>query len=335
MTFGMNALICSILDFISLNIGFHVIKNNHLANLRRLPISQNVCITNKCYNYYGSNVYKLGLAKNIAKRMDGYITSYIDPVKIIFTIPVNNRFEAEKILFNKLQKYRIDSNREFFKCKKKIIITTMNEVADIINNNKKHEYVEKMNINNVPVIDTIDYTNYNKNYITLFDKLCCQKYDICNKLKMLKIEQTEGNIKFWHNNMNKLNNIICLHNLQPGDDLYARRTSYINKILGIYRFNSIADFNTVVKKDDELVKRMKDSKLLKYKNYKQILTDFNKRLQRNDKKSTFSLDRFTNFVNCVLNEYGIKVNTTRKQIRLLNNVRTREYTYNLVNIINY
>ena len=34
------------------------------------------------FNYYGDDVYKIGKAKDIGKRMYGYTTSYIKPVEI-------------------------------------------------------------------------------------------------------------------------------------------------------------------------------------------------------------------------------------------------------------
>ena len=37
---------------------------------------------NEMFNYYGDDVYKIGKAKDIGKRMHGYTTSYIKPVEI-------------------------------------------------------------------------------------------------------------------------------------------------------------------------------------------------------------------------------------------------------------
>lgn len=288
------------------------------------------CIYNKCYKYYGDNVYKLGFAKDLKKRMHGYTTSYIDPVEIIYSIAVIKHVEAEKLLFNRLQKYRIDTNREFFKCEKKVIIATMNKVADMVNNNKTYKYKKNININNVPIINDNKY-NPNEHYITLYTKLCNQKYDICTKLKLLQCENTNENIKYWHKNMTKLTNIVCINNLQPIDDLSARKISYINKILQIYGFNNIYDFDTVVVKTDALINRMKDSKLIEYNNYKAILTDFDKRILK-EKNSIFTVAKFTKFANCLLNDFGLKLNIITKQIKK-NKKITKLYKYNLIQTI--
>ena len=82
---------------------------------------------NKAYETYGTNVYKLGKAKDIGRRLNDYTTYYLHPMELKYISPmVKNYTLAENILFKQLKKYRLRTNREFFK------IVNIEETVNII-----------------------------------------------------------------------------------------------------------------------------------------------------------------------------------------------------------
>ena len=64
---------------------------------------------------YGENIYKLGRAIDIQKRLRTYQTYYYHPTKIILTSNILCDYvKAEKELFNVFYHHRINHKREFF-----------------------------------------------------------------------------------------------------------------------------------------------------------------------------------------------------------------------------
>ena len=72
---------------------------------------------NEVYDHYGDDVYKLGYAKDIKKRLVAYTTGYLNGSEIKLKIKIHNREMAEYILFDMLEDSRLRKNREFFKIK--------------------------------------------------------------------------------------------------------------------------------------------------------------------------------------------------------------------------
>ena len=84
---------------------------------------------NKAYETYGTHVYKLGKAKDVGRRLNDYTTYYLHPMELKYVSPmVKNYTLAENILFKQLKKYRLRTNREFFK------IDNIEETINIIEN---------------------------------------------------------------------------------------------------------------------------------------------------------------------------------------------------------
>ena len=109
-----------------------IAKNIYLKLLDKDDKGIIYCLHNKMYEMYGENVYKLGMTSNIKKRLTGYTTSYIDPIKVIFkTNKLKNKSFAELMLFEYLKNYRVTKNREFFKVDKEKIIETMNNIQNL------------------------------------------------------------------------------------------------------------------------------------------------------------------------------------------------------------
>ncbi len=70
---------------------------------------------NPIYNYYGE-VYKIGQTKDLNARIKSYITSYPEEPEIKYSIYCINYKSIEKEIHEKLKEYRINTNREYFKC---------------------------------------------------------------------------------------------------------------------------------------------------------------------------------------------------------------------------
>lgn len=89
---------------------------------------------NEVYNYYGENVFKVGMSNDVSKRARAYTTSYIKPVEIRYISELCKNCQlAEHIVFCKLSDFRCVSNREFFKCVIDHIIKIIDETIDNIN----------------------------------------------------------------------------------------------------------------------------------------------------------------------------------------------------------
>ena len=56
---------------------------------------------------------------------------------------------------------------------------------------------------------------------------------------------------------------------------------------------------------------MNNSKLLDKANYSYILKVFNKQVQSKDIEGKFEVKKFIKFCNCILNEFGFKIDSSR------------------------
>ncbi len=92
-------------------------------------------IYNELFNHYGENVFKVGRASDVIKRLHEYNTSYISPSELKFvSVSCKNVILAEQIVFSKLSDHRLVKNREFFNIALHIAIgITETSVSDINN----------------------------------------------------------------------------------------------------------------------------------------------------------------------------------------------------------
>ena len=89
---------------------------------------------NEMFNFYGTDVFKIGKAMDVGKRMNGYTTSYIKPVEIKFmSEKCINHSLAEQIIFDRLLNFRMKLNREFFKGDLSVFIQIIEDVINRIN----------------------------------------------------------------------------------------------------------------------------------------------------------------------------------------------------------
>ena len=316
-------------------------KNNEVGYL--------YCIYNKMYDTYGENIFKLGNMKN-KNRMKGYVTSYIDPVEIkLISNKIADKNIGEKILFDILSKYRIKQNREFFNCELSVIQKAMDKVEvimkkdsienlcgmylpkskeQIINNmivvqqtygkntddiedesndndityeiitNNDFSEIEEININDNKNNINDNENNINDNENNVDDKIY-NRYNIHNKKleEKLKIQLTPEIIKKWYKKEYILDNALCAlgkKQYNDSDDPYFSnmgiKIEYLNKILNIFGFKG----------------------LLTKANYSRTMKTFGKQERAKDLEGTFEKDKFIKICNCIVNEFGFKIQSERK-----------------------
>ena len=84
---------------------------------------------NPIYVTYGE-IYKVGQAKDLNKRIKMYTTSYPEKSDIKYIIKHKYYKEIERIVHLYLKEYRMNSNREFFKCNLDLIKETLDKVKE-------------------------------------------------------------------------------------------------------------------------------------------------------------------------------------------------------------
>jgi hypothetical protein len=90
--------------------------------------------TNDMFQWYGENVYKIGKAGHIEHRLKSYTTGYIDPLTLMFSsIECKNYSVCEREIHNRLNKYRMRTNREFFQVPIQTAIDIIEKVVNELN----------------------------------------------------------------------------------------------------------------------------------------------------------------------------------------------------------
>ena len=79
-------------------------------------------LSNPIYVAYGENVYKIGYSKDPDERVHDFDTAYPEPSTMVYTFKHENARLLEQQVHEVLAKFRLFSNREFFKCKLPAII---------------------------------------------------------------------------------------------------------------------------------------------------------------------------------------------------------------------
>lgn len=122
---------------------------------------------NSSFKSYGENVYKLGKCKNLKNRLSGYVTGYLEKPEYVLTSKLlSDRNLAESMLFSYLKKYRIYSNREFFKCDIEIIKQAFEKIE---------KYFEEKN-NKTIIINNHSKIDYNQLFNNLLDEENLKSY---------------------------------------------------------------------------------------------------------------------------------------------------------------
>ena len=100
-------------------------------------------IYNEMYKHYRDDIYKIGKANDIKKRLTGYITGYIEPVFLVYGSDLCTNYSVvEKEVHIRLSKFRIKPNREFFKIHQDIAIKVIKDVVLELNLLTKDEILK-------------------------------------------------------------------------------------------------------------------------------------------------------------------------------------------------
>ena len=85
--------------------------------------------------------HKVGKAKDSYKRVKGLQTGNVSDIKVLFDFPTSNPDILEKVVHYILDRYRCNSNREFFNCNVeyiKLIVTICGNVIDTLKSTFQH-----------------------------------------------------------------------------------------------------------------------------------------------------------------------------------------------------
>jgi len=197
----------------------------------------------------------------------------------------------------------------------------------------------------------VSYSDRNTDDDVKCDELCHHNQILYDKFKRnnkqlekkLKIPLTPDIISKWYNKEYILDNALFAlgkkhydDSLDPYFSNIGLKIKYLNDILDVFGFKSLMDFNTVVELTDSLREKMKNSKLIDKANYSYILKVFNKQIQSKDLEGKFEVNKFIKFCNCILNEFGFKIDSNSKQNRV-NSIRKWSFMYyiieNLIDIV--
>jgi len=99
------------------------------------------CLDNECYKYISENMYKIGQTQNIKERLRSYNSIFIDKCENKYTIEVNDKELGEKIIFIKLEKYRIIETRELFICDIEIIKKAFDKTKVLLENEENNDEI--------------------------------------------------------------------------------------------------------------------------------------------------------------------------------------------------
>jgi len=228
-----------------------------------------------------------------------------------------------------------------------IIIQVENDAATTKISKDKNLYLilDIINAEDITYEEFIRLENLKKNNKAKEpEKVCIYKYHIKEKLKINTFvyddeEQQKKFIEFlldWHNKDKILDHALYALGKKHYDDSHdpyfsniGIKLQYLNKILDVFGFKSLLDQDTVVESDNKpnsiLYNKMVSSKLLNKSNYSTMMKFFNKSERAEKLNSKFEIKTFIKVCNCILNEFGFKIDGNRKQNRING---TREWFYN-------
>lgn len=105
-------------------------------------------------NEFKQDVYKIGKARNVFKRMNAFTTAYVEPVKIEYiSDKCNNYSVVEHEVHLRLKRYRVKTNREFFNVYLDTAIKIIQNVIDELNGIPDDELTNYHDTNYKPNIE--------------------------------------------------------------------------------------------------------------------------------------------------------------------------------------
>jgi len=105
------------------------------------------CFSHEYYTTISDNLYKLGCSYDIDQRSKSVVTFMISKMVCEHREKVKHKYDAENLLFERLQRFRLKKNRELYVCDLKHIIKIMKAVAKLINS-RAYSTFRKIKSNN-------------------------------------------------------------------------------------------------------------------------------------------------------------------------------------------
>ena len=284
------------------------------------------------------------------------IKKAFDEVESIF---IKEPFDKLQELYNPMCKEQIINNMIF-------IMDEKNDDEDMFQNDTSDSYTFYNDTSDSVVDSDIDNNTYdntcdNNTYDNICDNTCDETCDnICNnKLydkfkhnneyleKKLRIQITPEIIKKWYNKEHILDNALYALGKKHYDDSHdscfsniGLKLQYLNTILDIFGFKSLLDQDTVVESNNALDDKMENSKLMNKSYYSIMMKTFNKQEQAKDMNGKFKKNKFTKKCNCILNEFGFKVESNgistkeKRKTKWIYQYKLAENMINIIEIIN-
>jgi len=258
------------------------------------------------FSYYGE-CYKIGSTVDIKKRISGYITGYPDKVEIKYITNKIEKYDTiEKIVHKKLDSYRMNKRREFFKCSLDIIKETIEEVLKISDEDIMNELL-KMSKDEVIIKSGKKYKQKLKEYIQseLGEDVVISPENIRKLHKDAAKMEINRKMDF-NKNISELlsDNELCIST----NDKTNKKLYHCLNILKCAGFEMINDEKKIKPNFQNILKYVKD-------NDDDIRAAFNckkiswpEELEKNTKQSLMM------YINSKLeNTIGIKINSTSKK----------------------
>ena len=228
------------------------------------------------------------------------------------------------------------SNSTNSKTNENIILIDPDTATTKISTNKNiYEITNIINANDITYEEFLELdTKKKNNKTTQLEKYDLKKYYLKEKLKIDNFvfedeEQQHNFIQFllsWYNKEYILDNALYAlgkkhfdDSLDPYFSNISLKIKYLNSILTVFGFHSLLDHDTVVQLDDALRNKMINSTLLDKSNYSILIKIFNKQEQSKSINGNFEIKNFIKLSNCVLNEFGFKIDSNKERIRINKN----------------
>lgn len=289
------------------------------------------CLYNEVFVHYGNDVYKLGMSKNIQKRLMQYVTSYIKPCEIkIESSKLRYIQYAESLLFDILKQYRVSPDREFFQVDLKIIQNTFSEITNIFNN--AHTLLDTLK---KYILKSIYPTP--KNYTKIYNNEIIEHHNLQIEKENIIKNVSDNFMKIFSEKqiiINNLINLIDVDNIESGysDNIKVEeklKCEFVQDIITLLGYTNI--FDTTPQTNETFTINMQNV-ITKSRYVKEIhiaMKLFNK-----TKKTVYGVSNITNtkqflgYFKSILMNYGLEISLVQKEIKV-DNVRTRAYVYKL------
>lgn len=312
-------------------------KNKYIPTLdeiENIMVHNDALVNNKTYVHKHDNVYEIITKKTAFTKLmaHNYLENYEKQIHFMSILKELIR-EKEWDYVNE-NAGKIETIEESQEDNKTSIISTHENTPPEIDMDAKIETTSKGTTCNTVELDELLESPFindkeakeleikkNKNMLTRNDKLSLKKYWI---IKKFKLKKEDFNLEFlinWYNKEHILDNAMYAmgkKEINNTNDVYLnnikQQIKYLNIILKIFGFNHLFDTETIIERDNQIEKKMENSKLLEWENYQKIMTFFGKKSKKKE-NSGFNYSSFVKLSDIILNNFGMTLECIKKLIR--------------------